>query len=105
MATTLKAPDITSLTKFTELVEERLAASKDGVLWHRGCADFADHHLTPGLYRHPKTTGIKELLTLERDMLSRFGQRSMPFMERAGWRNLRLTSDWRLTLGGRAAQL
>jgi hypothetical protein len=88
MATTLNSPEVTTLTDFTKLIEERLAASQEGVLWHRGCADFKDHHLAPGLYRHPKITAIKDLLDLEMKMLSHFTQRSIPFVNR------NLGGDW-----------
>jgi len=81
MTTKLNSPEVKSLTEFTKLIEERLAASK-GELWHRGCPDFDDDRLTPGLYRHPKITGIKGLLGLEMKMLSHFRQRSIPFMDR-----------------------
>jgi len=81
MATTLNSPDVKSLTEFTKLIEERLAAS-NGALWHRGCADFDNDHLTPGLYRHPTKTNIKDLLALEMKMLSHFRQRSIPFVNR-----------------------
>jgi hypothetical protein len=81
MATTLNSPDVESLTDFTKLIEERLLAS-NGELWHRGCADFGNDHLTPGLYRHPTITDIKPLLELEMRMLSHFRQRSIPFVNR-----------------------
>lgn len=87
MATPLTSPAVNTLTEFTKLIEERLAASK-GVLWHRGCADFDNHFLLPGLYRHPDITGIKELLELERKMLSHFAQRSIPFVDR------QMNEDW-----------
>lgn len=81
MPTPLNSPVVNSLTEFTKLVEDRLAASK-GSLWHRGCADFENHFLLPGLYRHPTIADIKDLLELERKMLSHFAQRSIPFVDR-----------------------
>jgi hypothetical protein len=87
MTTKLNSPEVNTLTQFAELIEARLAASK-GVLWHRGCGDFENHHLAPGLYRHPTITGIKELLALEIKMLSRFRQRSIPFVSR------RMDENW-----------
>jgi FRG domain len=80
MTTKLNSPEVNTLTEFTKLIEERLAAS-NGILWHRGCADFDNHRLSPGLYRHPAATGIKELLELEVKMLSHFKQRSIPFVD------------------------
>jgi hypothetical protein len=50
MPTALNSPTVVTLTEFTALVEKQLASSK-GPLWHRGCADFDNHHLSPGLYR------------------------------------------------------
>jgi hypothetical protein len=82
MATTLKSPTVTTLTEFTALVEKQLAASKGGALWHRGCPDFKNDTQSPGLYRHPKITDIRSLLTLEMQMLSRFRQRCIPFVDR-----------------------
>ena len=90
MATELNSPAVESLTDFTKLIEERLAAS-EGPLWHRGCADFDHHHLTPGLYRHPTKTNIKALLALEKDILKYFELRSIPFVERIledSWKRL-----------------
>lgn len=81
MATELNSPVVESLTDFTKLIEERLAAP-EGALWHRGCSDFENDHLAPGLYRHPAITDIKELLALEMKMLSHFRQRSIPFVDR-----------------------
>jgi len=82
MPTTLRSPTVRTLTEFTALVEEQLAASQGGALWHRGCPDFKNDEQSPGLFRHPKTKDIKSLLTLEMDMLSRFRQRSIPFVDR-----------------------
>jgi FRG domain len=87
MATKLNSPIVKSLTEFTKVIEDSLAASK-GALWHRGCADFENHHLAPGLYRHPTITEIKGLLGLEKKMLSHFRQRSIPFVDR------RMDQDW-----------
>jgi hypothetical protein len=81
MATELNSPAVESFTEFTKLIEERLAVS-EGPLWHRGCADFDNHHLSPGLYRHPEKTNIKELLALEMRMLTYFRLRSIPFVDR-----------------------
>lgn len=82
MPTTLNSPTVTTLTEFTALVEQQLAASKGKAIWHRGCADFKNDIQSPGLYRHPTVKEIKKLLALEVQMLSRFRQRSMPFVDR-----------------------
>jgi len=82
MPTKLNSPTVKTLTEFTALVEKQLSASKGAAIWHRGCADFNNDKQSPGLYRHPKIKEIKKLLALEMQMLSRFRQRSMPFMDR-----------------------
>jgi FRG domain len=69
-------------------VEKQLGASKGSAIWHRGCADFKNDTQTPGLYRHPTVKEIKKLLELEVQMLSRFRQRSMPFLDRP------IEDDW-----------
>jgi hypothetical protein len=81
MPTVLNSPTVKTLTEFTALVEKQLAASK-GPLWHRGCADFDNHHLSSSLYRHPTTKDAKGLLALETKMLTHFNQRSIPFVAR-----------------------
>jgi hypothetical protein len=78
----LKTPVVTNLTEFTKLIEDQLAASTGGVLWHRGCADFANHHLSSSLYRHKTITAADDLLKLEMDMITHFKQRSIPFVTR-----------------------
>ncbi len=81
MPTALNSPIIKTLTEFTELVE-KLLISANGPLWHRGCADFENHHLSPSLYRHPTKKDAKSLLALETQMLTHFRQRSDPFISR-----------------------
>ena len=81
MPTVLNSPVVHTLTEFTALVEKQLPLSK-GPLWHRGCADFVNHHLSPSLYRHPTITNVKNLLSLETEMLAHFRQRSIPFIPR-----------------------
>jgi hypothetical protein len=82
MPTMLNSPTVRTLTEFTKLIEDRLAASTDGVIWHRGCADFDNHHLSSSLYRHKTITAAKDLLALEVRMISHFRQRSIPFVAR-----------------------
>jgi hypothetical protein len=81
MPTALNSPTIQTLTEFTALIE-RLLGSAKGPLWHRGCADFDNHHLSPGLYRHPTIKDADRLLALEERMLTHFRQRSDPFISR-----------------------
>jgi hypothetical protein len=88
MPTTLESPVVTTLTDFTKQIEERLAAANGGPLWHRGNPDFAHDLLSPSLYRHPTIKDTKKLLEVEMKMLSRFQQRSIPFV------NQRLQDHW-----------
>ena len=82
MPTPLKSPTVKTLTEFTKLIEDQLAASTNGILWHRGCADFDNHHLSSSLYRHRTITAADELLKLEMEMITHFKQRSVPFVAR-----------------------
>lgn len=75
---------VTTLTDFTKRIEDALAASRaeygpkpSVVNWYRGIGESDAHFLVPGLYRHPTTTKIDELLTLERDMLHWFKRESV----------------------------
>ncbi len=86
MAQTLKEAWINNLREFTQLIEEKMdsAASE---LWYRGCGK-ATYDLRPTLFRHPRVCDSRDLITLESDILSRFKQRSVPYLERQP------TSDW-----------
>jgi hypothetical protein len=75
---------LTSLTGFTQLVEQALEASRalygptqSVVNWYRGCGLSNSHRLVPTLYRHPMTTVPAELLLLERQMLEWFKRESI----------------------------
>jgi hypothetical protein len=74
---------------FTEIVSlvERLQKDKETPLWFRGCGK-SDYKLLPSLYRHPTRTKIDDIALLERELIMRFKQRSIPFHDRT------LTDDW-----------
>ena len=75
---------ITTLTGFTEAIEDALKASrvlygdKPAVVnWYRGCGLSVSHELKPSLYRHPTITDANELLELEITMLEWFRRESI----------------------------
>ncbi|CAM3933743.1 FRG domain-containing protein [Pseudomonas wadenswilerensis] len=72
------------ITKFSEYVKhlETLQGDFPGApLWYRG-SNNKDHNLVPGLYRHQKSTSSDEIGKLERELIARFRQRSMPFSDK-----------------------
>lgn len=75
-----------TLPQYLELVE---AAQKRAghSLWFRGCGT-ARQPLLPTIYRHPKKPGAAELVDLERQLMTRFRQRSIPYHARD------LRDDW-----------
>jgi hypothetical protein len=75
---------VTSLTGFTQLVEDSLTASRAAygidpstVNWYRGCGRSLSDRLVPGLYRHPTTHDANALLRFERRMLEWFRRESI----------------------------
>jgi len=75
---------VTSLTQFTQLVEQALTATRalsgadpKFVNWYRGCGLANKHHLRPSLYRHPTIAAPTELLLLEKKMLEWFRRESV----------------------------
>lgn len=56
-------------------------------LWFRG-AGVATHALVPSLYRHPSVNSSADLEDLERQLMVRFRQRSIPYHSRD------LSNDW-----------
>lgn len=71
----IEKPD--SFHEFVKLVEKYQRKSSDP-LWYRGCGS-TKHRLIPGLYRHKQIRSTSGLSKLERDMMVRFKQRSIPF--------------------------
>lgn len=78
------SPD--SLSRYLSEVA-KLRASAKGPLWFRG-ASRQTHDLVPSLYRHPKIKDAAASIELERKLLTRFRQRSLPYHSRD------LSSDW-----------
>jgi hypothetical protein len=75
-----------SLPEYLEMIERLQTAARES-LWYRGCGR-SKHELLPTLYRHPKATTPARLAELERQLMTRFRQRSIPFHNRS------LADDW-----------
>jgi hypothetical protein len=75
-----------SLPEYLSLVES-LHQSADQSLWYRGCGRSC-FVLTPSLYRHTNAKTPEQLAELERQLMTRFRQRSLPYLTRP------LTDDW-----------
>ncbi len=78
---TLKTKSVPTLQAYVALVE-RLRGKSKGLLWYRGCGNLS-HKLKPSLYRHKASKTIEDLMSLEKRLLSRFQQRSLPFHSRS----------------------
>jgi hypothetical protein len=76
----------TSLPGYLAIVE---AMQKKALhsLWYRGCGS-AEHPLLPSLYRHAKAKTAETFADLERQLMTRFRQRSIPYHNRP------LADDW-----------
>jgi hypothetical protein len=72
---------IQSLEKYISLVEG-LRVDHKGPLWYRGCGKVS-HELKPSLYRHKGSKTIEDFMRLEKMLLGRFQQRSIPFHSRS----------------------
>lgn len=85
MAGPLERPAAT-LPAFLKLIES--ARKKAGhSLWYRGTGD-ASYELLPSMYRHPSAKRPDEMIAMERQLMTRFRQRSIPFHTRD------LKDDW-----------
>ena len=82
----VKVRSVDSLEDYISFVE-KLRAKRSKRLWYRGCGK-ASHNLKPSLYRHKKRQTIDDILALEKELLARFQQRSIPFHSRP------LTDNW-----------
>jgi FRG domain len=82
-----------SLPSFADRIAKLSAAASPNPLWFRGVSD-AGHSLTPSLFRHPKMRDIEDLLALEGRLLSRFRQRSVPFLSASPPTDRSLTELW-----------
>ncbi len=75
-----------SLPEFLELVEGFQTSVKES-LWFRGCGR-ASYKLLPSLYRHKDAKTPNQVAELERKLMARFRQRSLPYHTRS------LDKDW-----------
>jgi hypothetical protein len=75
-----------TLPQYLALIEDAQRRASES-LWYRGCGS-AKHKLLPSLYRHRGHTQVEQFATLERQLMTRFRQRSIPYHSRT------LTDDW-----------
>ena len=75
-----------SLLEYLALVEQQQKKAPQSV-WYRGCGS-SQFRLLPSLYRHRNATSPESLASLERELMTRFRQRSIPYHSRV------LTDDW-----------
>jgi hypothetical protein len=78
---------VETLKEFGDAVEAFLALTSE-TRWYRGIGD-ASYELRPSLFRHPLIATCKPL-ELEQQLLVRFRQRSIPYL------NQRIDDDWEL---------
>jgi hypothetical protein len=76
----------TTLPNYMKVVQT-LQRSAQHPLWFRGGTKL-EYDLTPSLYRHPTQKTPGQLNELERKLMTRFRQRSMPYHSR------NLSDDW-----------
>lgn len=76
----LKTKIVKNLEDYISFVEQ-LRTKYKSPLWYRGCGKLA-HKLIPSLYRHTRSKSIEDFMRLEKLLLSRFKQRSIPFLPR-----------------------
>lgn len=77
-----------SLTDFVAALSKTSTGAAGEPLWYRG-SGAAKYKLTPSLFRHPTTKSIEDILEMEARLLSRFKQRSVPFLP-----GHKLEDDW-----------
>jgi hypothetical protein len=77
---------IESFKQYVELVERMQSRAKNS-LWFRGCGN-GKKGLVPSLYRHKTRKKKADIEDLERRLMTRFRQRSIPFVDRP------LNEDW-----------
>lgn len=75
-----------SLPEYLSLVEG-LQQNTNQSLWYRGCGRGC-YVLAPSLYRHKSAKTPEQLAELERQLMTRFRQRSLPYHSRS------LSDDW-----------
>src|SRR5438552_2239226 len=75
-----------TLPEFLEQTET-FRRKPDAPLWYRGCG-LVTYELLPSLYRHPTRRTPEGYRDLERQLIARFRQRSIPYHSR------NLADDW-----------
>lgn len=75
-----------NLSEYIALVE-KLQRRAGHALWFRGIGRVGNL-LVPSLYRHPKVKSHSDLCVLERQLMTRFRQRALPYHSR------NLSDDW-----------
>lgn len=75
-----------TLKDYLEIIDG-LAQDPLDPVWFRGVGDV-NYHLIPSLYRHPDISSKSDLLGLEKKILIRFRERSLPYL------NVLLQSNW-----------
>jgi hypothetical protein len=83
---TVREKKVRSLPEYLELVEQAQSHASQSI-WYRGCGS-ANYSLLPTLYRHLRLKTPDELADLERRLMTRFRQRSIPYHTRS------LADDW-----------
>ena len=86
-----------SFAEFVTMIDSYQKASDDP-LWFRGTGR-SSHPLKPGLYRHLVKKRPAELERMERELLSRFKLRSVPFHDKQfadDWENMFLMQHYRI---------
>ena len=73
--------------EFVQIIEDFQTNSE--LAWYRGCGD-SSYKLFPTLYRHPAKKTLADLGELEKQLMTRFRQRSLPFQSRT------FSTDWDL---------
>ena len=86
MSSRLRAVYPKSLSEYLKLVEQLQRTAKRS-LWFRGVGK-TKYKLVPSLYRHPTKKTGDQLNELERQLMARFRQRSIPYISRT------LSDDW-----------
>jgi FRG domain-containing protein len=83
-----KVPEKTveSFKQYVALIERLLSRAKNS-LWFRGCGKGSEG-LIPSLYRHKTKKKKADIEELERNLMTRFRQRSIPLVNRP------LSEDW-----------
>lgn len=71
---------VATLREFTEFIEIR-QQGVESRLWYRGLSN-SQHRLVPSLYRHSESADIEAFAALEHELLARFRQRSIPYLDR-----------------------